>query len=107
MRVFPGEFDSNHDWVVVAYGTSQKTSHLYGGEFVISKALNPEAYHLAGLSYDTKFNFGRTAKLPFNDKYFDVAPNAPFGHSPQMGLLPPTLVAAARAAYLSRENEPR
>lgn len=104
LSIFPDEFHPNHDWVAVAYGTSQKTSRLYGGEFLVSKALNPEAYRLAGLSYDTKFNLGRAAKLPFNADYFDVPPHAPFGQSPKMGLLHPTLVTAARAAYLAAKD---
>lgn len=86
--------------VEVIYGTSQKLDRLYPGEF----AITPEdkgAFDLSGLSFPTKFNAGRSVYLPYNDEWFAVAPGTPFGQTPQLGVLHPSLlprvVAAARA----------
>jgi hypothetical protein len=62
------EFD-----VLVAYGTSQKASRLYSGEFAIT-GQDGAAFRLAGLSYPTKFNLKRRIELPFNELYFQVPP---------------------------------
>jgi hypothetical protein len=45
------------DLVSVVCGTSQHLARLKAGEVVISQAQNPAAYALAGLAYDTKFEF--------------------------------------------------
>jgi hypothetical protein len=50
--------------VGVAYGTSQLTTALRRGEFVILQERNPAAYRAAGLSYDTKFDLRQTVILP-------------------------------------------
>lgn len=42
--------------VPVAYGTSQRTTTLYRGEFAIPRDRNPAAFAAAGLRYDTKFD---------------------------------------------------
>ena len=84
--------------VEVAYGTSQKTNRLYPGEFLISKLDNLDAYKLAGLSYDTKFDLNRTFQLPYNSDWFGVAPT-PLGQNPRLGTLHPSLVPALSAAY--------
>ncbi len=85
----------------VAYGTSRKVDALYAGEFAITPA-DRDAYQAAGLSYPTKFNLSETFELDFNDIWFSVAPGAPCGQTPKLGVLHPTLVrraaAAARAA---------
>lgn len=84
--------------VLVAYGTSQKVTQLYAGEFAITRA-DGEAFRTAGLSYDTKFNLGRRIKLPFNSEYFDVPSGAPYGQQPKLGVLHPSLIRRATAAY--------
>lgn len=84
--------------VLVVYGTSQRVTTLYAGEFVITR-VEGEAYREAGLSYDTKFNMGRQVKLPFNNRYFDVPPGAPHGQQPKLGILHPSLIRRAAAAY--------
>jgi len=68
--------------VIVAYGTSQGTGVRYPGEFTVS-ADEPGA----GLSRDTKFDLRQAARLPFNEKWFAVAPNQPFGRHPKRGKL--------------------
>lgn len=86
-------------FVNIAYGTSQKTNRLFSGEFRISKVEYPVAFTSAGLSYDTKFNFKNALDLPFNDTYFSVPPNAPFGQNPKLGTLHPSMVRIAHAAF--------
>lgn len=86
-------------YVEVAYGTSQRTSSLRSGEFVIQRLTNRAAYIAAGLSYDTKFDLKNSVKLPFNGDWFDVPPAAPHGQCPQLGLLHPSLMQAVQAAY--------
>ena len=86
-------------FVSVAYGTSKKTDRLYSGEFRIAKVEHPAAYASAGLSFDTKFDFGKTLDLPFNDTYFSVPPHAPNGQIPKLGTLHPSMVRIAAAAF--------
>lgn len=95
-----GEYQG-HTVVEVAYGTSRKTATLYAGEFVIAPS-DKAAYEASGLSYATKFNLAATFELDFNDTWFAVAPGAPHGQTPRLGVLHPSLMrrvgAAARAA---------
>lgn len=86
-------------FVRVAYGTSQKTDRLYAGEFRIAKGEYPAAYEAAGLSFDTKFNLGKSLDLPFNDTYFSVPPHAPHGQIPKLGTLHPSMVRIAASAF--------
>lgn len=85
--------------VRVAYGTSQKTTQLYRGEFVILQSRNPAAYATAGLSYDTKFNLRQLVDLPYTAQWFSVPPTAPHGQTPLLGTLHPSMVRAVQAAY--------
>lgn len=84
--------------VVIAYGTSQKVDRLYGGEFVIVPG-DGAAFLTSGLSYPTKFNLARRVELPYNERWFTVPPGAPFGQQPKLGLLHPSLMARAEAAF--------
>jgi hypothetical protein len=84
--------------VQAAYGTSQKVTTLYAGEFAIARA-DGDAFRTAGLSYDTKFNLAWRLDLPFNDEYFDVPPGAPHGQQPKLGILHPSLIRRAAAAF--------
>lgn len=86
-------------FVTVAYGTSQTTDRLYRGEFLIAQSEHPSAYRSAGLSFDTKFDLGNRLELPFNDDYFSVPPHAPHGQSPKLGILHPSMVRIAGAAF--------
>ena len=88
-------------FVCVAYGTSQKTNRLYRGEFLIANSQNPISYRSAGLSYDTKFDLNNHIELPYNDAYFSIPPTAPFGQNPKLGILHPSMVKAAAAAFQS------
>ena len=90
--------------VLVAYGTSQKTDRLYRGEFRITKSEHPAAYASAGISYSTKFDLGKMIDLPYNADYFSVPPHAPYGQTPQLGTLHPSMVRVAAAAYAACEN---
>lgn len=83
---------------VVAYGTSRKLDQLYAGEFAITPT-EWSAYEAAGLSAPTKFNFARTSELDFNGVWFAVPPGAPHGQNPKLGILHPSLVRRAKAAY--------
>ncbi len=84
--------------VRVAYGTSQRTTALYRGEFAILRDRNPAAYEVAGLSYDTKFDLRQVVDLPYTTEWFAVPPPAPHGEKPTLGTLHPTLVRAVEAA---------
>lgn len=92
-----GEY-RGHPIAEVAYGTSQKVDTLYAGEFAI-KPSDGAAYEAAGLSYPTKFNLAETFELDFNGEWFAVAPGAPHGQTPKLGILHPSLVRRARAAF--------
>ena len=87
-----------HPVVEVAYGTSQKVDQLYAGEFAILQS-DRAAYEAAGLSYPTKFDLSETFELDFNDTWFAVAPGAPYGQDPKLGVLHPSLVRRVEAAY--------
>ncbi|HQR21210.1 MAG TPA: hypothetical protein PKV98_10100 [Burkholderiaceae bacterium] len=85
--------------VTVAYGTSQGLARLHAGEFAITKQGNPAAYSSAGLSFDTKFDFGQLVELPWNEDFFAVPPQAPHGQNPKLGSLHASMMRAAQAAY--------
>ncbi len=87
--------------VAVVYGTSQRLNRLMSGEFAIRKSLNPVAFNLAGLSFDTKFNFRQIVDLPWTDRFFKVPPKAAHGQTPKLGTLHPSMMVATRAAYLA------
>lgn len=84
-------------WVQVAYGTSQKVDKLFAGEFAITPR-DGDAYAMSGLSYPTKFNLASRFVLPFDEDWFAVAPGAPYGQTPRLGILHPSLMRRARAA---------
>lgn len=85
--------------VHVVYGTSQRVDRLKAGDFAFLKANNPSAFALAGLAFDTKFDFKVIVELPWTDQFFKVPPRAPHGQNPKLGTLHPSLVRAAKAAY--------
>ena len=87
--------------VAVVYGTSQRLDRLLSGEFAIRKSQNPAAFALAGLSFDTKFNFEQMVELPWADAFFKVPPRAMHGQNPILGTLHPSMMQAARASYLA------
>jgi hypothetical protein len=95
------EVDTRADGVAVhvVYGTSQRVAHLKAGEFAISRSANPSAFALAGLSFDTKFDFNSVVELPWTQQFFKVPPQAPHGQTPRLGTLHPALLRAAKAAY--------
>lgn len=84
--------------VAVAYGSSQKVERLYPGEFAIVPA-DGAAFEAAGLSHPAKFDLGRIFELDYNTEWFGVAPGAPYGQSPKLGILHPSLVKRARRAF--------
>jgi len=85
--------------VTVVYGTSQRTTRLYSGEFGIYEMTNPAAYRAASLSFDTKFDLKQRVDLPFTDEWFSVPPRAPFGQVPKIGVLHASMMRALQAAY--------
>ena len=92
---------SHDDGVVVhvVYGTSQRADRLTAGQFAIRKTANPSAFALAGLAFDTKFDFKVRVELPWTDQFFKVPPRAPHGQTPKLGTLHPSLIRAAKAAF--------
>lgn len=85
--------------VLVVYGTSKRVQHLKVGEFAISRAKTPDAYKLASLAYDTKFDFKVTVQLPWTAAFFKVPPQPRYGQTPKLGTLHPSLMRAAKAAH--------
>ena len=85
--------------VKVAYGTSQRTTTLYKGEFAILRQQHGAAFEAAGLSFDTKFDMKQSLDLPYSTDWFSVPPAAPHGQTPKLGVLHPSMVRVAGAAY--------
>jgi hypothetical protein len=82
---------------MVCFGTSQKTNTLYPGEFLISNR-DPGFVH-SGLDRSTKFDMTRSAKLPFDDNWFVVAPGlTPQSPAPKLGIMHPSYFQIASAA---------
>ena len=77
----------------------QRVDRLRSGEFAIRKAGDPGAFALAGLAFDTKFDFNVVLELPCTDRFFKVPPRAAHGQVPKLGTLHPSLMHAAKAAY--------
>ena len=97
LAVFDDDAPQFH--VRVAYGTSQRTSNLHRGEFAIASQSNPAAFESAGLSFDTKFDLKQALDLPYTTEWFSVPPAAPFGQTPKLGTLHPSMVRAVQAAF--------
>ena len=89
----------NGDVVSVVYGTSQNLTRLKTGEVAITQDRNPAAYALAGLAYDTKFDFKIVVDLPWTDRYFKVPPRSPHGNNPKIGTLHATILHAMEVGY--------
>lgn len=84
--------------VEVIYGTSRKLDRLYPGEFPITPE-DGDAFIASGLSYPTKFDTARSVFLPYNNQWFSVPAGAPYGQIPTLGVLHPSLVRRAKAAF--------
>lgn len=85
----------------VAYGTSQRTTSLRAGEFLIARDKHPVAFKQAGLAFDTKFDLNRVIELPWSERYFKVPPtiNPAYGQTPKMGSLHASMSRALFAAH--------
>ena len=93
------ELFDDSDQVSVVYGTSQHLMRLKTGEVAITQAKNPAAFKLAGLAYDTKFDFKVIVDLPWSDRYFKVPARNPHGNTPKLGTLHATILRAVETAY--------
>ena len=100
------EFEDSTRGVVVAYGTSRRVAQLVAGEFAVTPA-DGEAFEISGLSYPTKFDLARSVTLPYTDEWFRVPPIPPFGQTPKLGVLHPSLMRRAQAAYLAARPRTR
>jgi hypothetical protein len=85
--------------VRVAYGTSRRVGQLHAREFSITRSFHPQAFLLAGLAEDTKFNLGEIVELPWEDRYFGVPPRPKHGQSPKLGTLHASVYQAAAATH--------
>lgn len=85
--------------ITVVYGTSQNVMRLKAGEFAITQAHHPAAFALAGLAYDTKFDFKVIVDLAWSDRYFKVLPKNRHTNNPKIGTLHATVLHAVEAAY--------
>jgi hypothetical protein len=92
--------------VEVIYGTSRKLERLYPGEFSIAPE-DGDAFAASGLSYPTKFDTARSVFLPYNDEWFSVPARAPYGQIPKLGVLHPSLVRRAKAAFAASRTSRR
>jgi hypothetical protein len=84
--------------VEVVYGTSRKLDRLFPGEFAITPE-DGDAFAASGLSYPTKFDAHHSVFLPYNEEWFSVPPGAPHGQTPKLGVLHPSLMRRAKAAF--------
>lgn len=94
------EDDPGQSMIRIAAGTSRKVElhQILAWEFL----LHPDdgiAYTDSGLSYPTKFNLRNTLELPLTKTYFGPPPHRPFGDSPKMGVLHPSLIKRLKAVY--------
>lgn len=87
------------DLVRVAYGTSRNVTRLKTGEVAIIQVNHPAAYALAGLAYDTKFDFKVIVDLAWSDRYFKVPLRNRHGNTPKIGTLHATVLHSVEAAY--------
>ncbi len=71
---------------------------LYAGEFAILPE-DKAAYVVSGLSHATKFDLSKTNELDYNSLWFGVPPGAPHGPTPKLGLLHPSFMRRAQAAW--------
>jgi hypothetical protein len=85
--------------VRVVHGTSQNLSRLKTGEVAITQEKHPAAYALAGLAYDTKFDFKVIVELPWSERYFKVPLRNRHGKTPKIGTLHATVLRAVESAY--------
>ena len=93
------EHREDGDIVRVAYGTSQKLNRLRTGEVAITQSQQPAAYALAGLSYDTKFDFNAIVELPWTARYFKPPPKSRYGNHPKLGTLHATVLRSVEFAF--------
>lgn len=84
--------------VQVIPGTSQRVDQLYAGEFAILKS-NLAAFKLAGLTSETKFQFGSMLNLPWTRNFFKVPPLSRHGETPVLGTLHASVMRSFFAAY--------
>jgi len=87
------------DLVSLVYGTSKNLIRLRSGEVAITQSKNPAAYALAGLAYDTKFNFKVIVELPWTNRYFKVPTRNLHGNTPKIGTLHATILHSVEVAY--------
>jgi len=92
--------------VEVIYGTSRKLDRLYPGEFSIVLE-DGDAFAASGLNHPTKFDTARSVFLPYNDDWFFVPAGAPYGQTPKLGVLHPSLVRRAKAAFAAASRTGR
>jgi len=85
--------------VSLVYGTSKNLTRLRSGEVAITQSKNPAAYALAGLAYDTKFNFKVIVELPWTNRYFKVPTRNLHGNTPKIGTLHATILHSVEVAY--------
>ena len=75
------------DFVVAAYGTSQKLDRIYKGEFALLHQVNLAAFNATGLAYSTKFDLNRLFVMPWGRDYFAVPPSMAARQNPKLGVL--------------------
>ena len=89
--------------VEVIFGTSQKVDRLYAGALAITP-IDGNAFRASGLARATKFDMSKSVFLPYNDVWFGVPPGAPQGQTAKLGILHPSLMRRAQAAYAARRK---
>ena len=82
--------------VRVAYATS--VDEVEPWEFRIAPEDGP-AFAASGLAFPTKFSMLKVVVLDYTDHWFAFSPGRPPRQSPRLGVLHPSLLPRARAAY--------
>ena len=91
-------------FVRIVYGTSKNVTKLKISEVAITKANHFAAYDLAGLAYDTKFDFKVMMDVPWTDEYFKVPIKKSYGHTPKIGTLHVSVFQAFQIAHHAAEK---
>jgi len=92
------------NFVRLVYGTSKNVTKLKMGEVAITQINHPVAYALAGLAYDTKFDFKVMIDLPWTEEYFKVPAKKSYGHNPKLGTLHVSVFNAFQVTHRAAEN---
>ncbi len=83
----------------VAYGTSRHHGDLQPGDFLVDPEVDGYAlFKKTGLQCATKFSLASITELPWNEVWFKIPCDRPFGDTPKVGKLPDELFRKVASA---------